>query len=145
MGASIKERQTVEALRARTSNSWGASRKNVKQLGRFAQEIVVEKINHWRTRRLAPRMSVLPSMIDYFDHSCAKRPMIWKHSCAKRPMVWAFLCDALQWVLSENSGTLKIGQTVFATKVFITRDLWEEKSRRGHMYSWLKWWIWTGD
>jgi len=59
------------------SELWGASRKNVKQLGRFAQEW----LNLGASRKnghnlaLAPRMPIPPSMSDFSDHSCAKRQL----------------------------------------------------------------------
>jgi len=81
----------------------------------------------------APRMSIPPSMSDFFDHFGAKLPKL-KRSCAKRPYGLKFLREAPHLfdilarsatggLFSENSGT----QTLFVCfSHFINKGLCTE-------------------
>jgi len=66
------------ALRARKSNGWGASRKSAHF--EWSKKSLIEGGTDIR----AAACVIPPSMSDFSDHFCAKRPIISIRSCAKR-------------------------------------------------------------
>jgi len=66
--------QMMGALRARTSNGWGASRKSV-NYGRLAQKWTKKSLIEGGCGR-RPRMCVPPSMNDFSNHFLRQAPII---------------------------------------------------------------------